>query len=62
MAFSSNVPHTVRGSPTLIKDGPDKGRADVARRLPGGAERHQAVAPTATSHATTTTTRSWPSS
>lgn len=26
VAFSSNVPHTVRGGPTLIRSGPDKGR------------------------------------
>jgi hypothetical protein len=27
IAFSSNVPHTVRGGPTVIKSGPEKGRA-----------------------------------
>src|SRR6185312_6296171 len=27
VAFSSNVPHTVRGGPTRIKGGPDHGRA-----------------------------------
>jgi hypothetical protein len=27
IAFSTNVPHTVRGGPTLWPDGPDKGRA-----------------------------------
>jgi hypothetical protein len=27
IAFSSNVPHTVRGGPTVFKNGPNKGRA-----------------------------------
>lgn len=27
IAFSTNVPHTVRGGPPVVRDGPDKGRA-----------------------------------
>ena len=39
IAFSTNVPHTVRGGPPLIDDGPDKGRAQSpAHYLPGRSE------------------------
>ena len=42
IAFSSNVPHTVRGGPPHVKAGPDKGRA-LAREayLPGRNETKQ---------------------
>ncbi len=42
IAFSSNVPHTVRGGPTRITQGPDKGRAAVPEAyLPGRNETKQ---------------------
>ncbi len=42
VAFSTNVPHTVRGGPSIIKEGPDKGRAVHAENyLPGRGETKQ---------------------
>jgi hypothetical protein len=42
IAFSSNVPHTVRGGPTRIRSGPDKGRAAAPEAyLPGRNETKQ---------------------
>jgi hypothetical protein len=39
IAFSTNVPHTVRGGPPLVKEGPDKGRAESpAAYMPGRSE------------------------
>ncbi len=39
IAFSTNVPHTVRGGPPLVHEGPDKGRAlSPAGYLPGRGE------------------------
>jgi hypothetical protein len=39
IAFSTNVPHTVRGGPTVWPDGPDKGRPIAPEaNLPGHAE------------------------
>ncbi len=36
IAFSTNVPHTVRGGPPVVRDGPDKGRAiSPGAYLPG---------------------------
>ncbi len=42
VAFSTNVPHTVRGGPPRIKSGPDRGRADSPDAyLPGRNETKQ---------------------
>ncbi len=42
VAFSTNVPHTVRGGPSLNKSGPDKGRPIFAENyLPGRGETKQ---------------------
>ena len=58
IAFSTNVPHTVRGGP----DRDPRRPAARSTRIPtcrGGTR--PSSAPTATSRRTTTTTRSWPS-
>ena len=62
IAFSTNVPHTVRGGPPLVRD-----RNDPDRTIPGPRHVPRATAtprcaPTATSQRTTTTTQSWLSS
>ena len=43
IAFSTNVPHTVRGGPPLIQGRRRQGPADLQRGLPAGPHRHQAV-------------------
>ena len=61
IAFSTNVPHTVRGGPPVHADGPEKGRAGPQVPIYRDTATPR-CAPTATCRRQTTTMPSWPNS